>query len=337
MSVLPGSPQIGAGPATARRRPSRGRRSSMRTWRTSDRLVYGLAWASGLLLCLVAGALVIYMLVRGVQYLRPSLLFTHPDAGLVQSQTGGFLDPIIGTLLLAVIGIVIATPLAVVTAVWLMEYGRPRWLARVVESSVEIIAGTPDIVIAIFGLALFQLRILAPVSFTSSAGGVFGRSFLAAGAMISLVALPSVFIATRNGLLAIPASQREAGYALGKTRITVIRRVLLPRLRPDIATGATLGIGRIIGDTAIVVVLLGATLRIDTQGGVPGLNLLRGTGSTLTSYIYENSPAGDANAPQKAYAAAFILLLLILALNSAVGLLSRLGSGRRSTRMVSGL
>jgi phosphate transport system permease protein len=328
MSVLPGSPQIGAGPATARRRPSRGRRSSMRTWRTSDRLVYGLAWASGLLLCLVAGALVIYMLVRGVQYLRPSLLFTHPDAGLVQSQTGGFLDPIIGTLLLAVIGIVIATPLAVVTAVWLMEYGRPRWLARVVESSVEIIAGTPDIVIAIFGLAL---------SFTSSAGGVFGRSFLAAGAMISLVALPSVFIATRNGLLAIPASQREAGYALGKTRITVIRRVLLPRLRPDIATGATLGIGRIIGDTAIVVVLLGATLRIDTQGGVPGLNLLRGTGSTLTSYIYENSPAGDANAPQKAYAAAFILLLLILALNSAVGLLSRLGSGRRSTRMVSGL
>jgi phosphate transport system permease protein len=325
MSVLPGSPQIGAGPATARRRPSRGRRSSMRTWRTSDRLVYGLAWASGLLLCLVAGALVIYMLVRGVQYLRPSLLFTHPDAGLVQSQTGGFLDPIIGTLLLAVIGIVIATPLAVVTAVWL------------IESSVEIIAGTPDIVIAIFGLALFQLRILAPVSFTSSAGGVFGRSFLAAGAMISLVALPSVFIATRNGLLAIPASQREAGYALGKTRITVIRRVLLPRLRPDIATGATLGIGRIIGDTAIVVVLLGATLRIDTQGGVPGLNLLRGTGSTLTSYIYENSPAGDANAPQKAYAAAFILLLLILALNSAVGLLSRLGSGRRSTRMVSGL
>jgi phosphate transport system permease protein len=119
---------------------------------------------------------------------------------------------------------------------------------------------------------------------------------------------------------------REASYALGKTKATTIRRVLLPSIRPSIASGLALGMGRIIGDTAIVVILLGATLRIEGVGGLPGLSTLRGTGSTLTSYIYQNSPAGEGNAPQKAYAAAFVLLLLVLALNAIVTRLSR-GAG----------
>ena len=182
-----------------------------------------------------------------------------------------------------------------------------------------MIAGTPDIVIGIFGLALFQLGLFAPFSFRSSGGGVYGRSFLAAGLMASLLALPLTYTATRNGLRAIPRHLREASYALGKTRIATIRRVLLPSLRADIATGATLGMGRIIGTTALVVLLLGGGLQISTQGGVPLLSFLRGTGSTLTSYILTNSPAGEGNAPQKAYAAAFVLLLIVLALNGAVG------------------
>ena len=89
-----------------------------------------------------------------------------------------------------------------------------------------------------------------------------------------------------------------------------------------------LGIGRIIGDTAIIVILLGATLKNEPAGGVPLLGTLRGTGSTLTSYIYNNSPAGEGNAPQKAYAAAFVLLMIVLVLNALVTRLS--GSGARA-------
>ena len=74
---------------------------------------------------------------------------------------------------------------------------------------------------------------------------------------------------------------REAAFALGKTRIATIRRVLLPSVRSNIATGVTLGVSRIIGDTAIVVLLLGETLHIETQGSAPVVSLLRGTGSTL--------------------------------------------------------
>jgi phosphate transport system permease protein len=99
--------------------------------------------------------------------------------------------------------------------------------------------------------------------------------------------------------------------------------VLIPSVRSNIATGVTLGISRIIGSTAIVLILLGSTLRIETQGSIPGIGLLRGTGSSLTSYIYENSPAGEGAAPQKAYAAAFVLLIFVLVLNLIVERIGR--------------
>jgi len=312
--------------ATAQRPRRRRRMESMRDWRWGDRIAYVSCWACGLLLCLLATAIVGDMLLRGVQYLNTDLLTSRPQAGADQSTSGGFLDPIIGTVLLTVIGITIATPIAIATAVWIVEFGRPTWFARAVESGIEIVAGTPDIVIAIFGLALFQQHLFAPLSLTSEGGAVFGRSFLTAGTMMALIALPMVFGATREGLQAVPAHVREASYGLGKTKIATIRRVLLPSVRPNISTGMALGMGRIAGDTAVVIVLLGATLQLEPEGGIPGFDVLKGTGSSLTSYVYNNSPAGEGNAPEKAYAAAFVLLLIVLALNFSVDAIARRAS-----------
>jgi phosphate transport system permease protein len=258
-----------------------------------------------------------------VQYLNLDLLFTHPQPDLDQSKTGGFLDPLIGTFVLTIVGIAIATPLGVGTAVWLVEYARPFWLARAVESGVEIVAGTPSIVLAIFGLIIFQEKLFGFLSFTGEGGAVFGRSFLTAGAMMALIALPLIVGATREALLAIPGHVREASYALGKSKAATVRRVLLPASRRGIGTGVTLGMGRIAGDTAIVVILLGASLRLQGADGTPLLGTLRGTGSTLTSYVYNNSPAGEGNAPEKAYAAAFVLLLIVILLNFAVDMITR--------------
>ncbi len=313
----------------------RGRGSSMRTWRWSDRLVWLAAWGAGLSLCVVAAAILLYMGFRGIQYLRPELIFSRPQASLDQAGSGGFLDPLLGTMLLTVIGIVIAAPLAICCALWIVEYGRPRWLTRVVESSIEVVAGTPDILIAVFGLAVFQLHFLG---FASSApnGVATGTSFLAAGAMMSLIALAPIFVATRDGLQSVPTHMREAAFALGKTRIATIRRVLLPSVRPNIATGVTLGVSRIVADTAIVVVMLGDTLRITPEGGLPGVNVLRGEGSSLTSYIYDNSPAGESLAPQKAYAAAVVLLVFVLLLNLAVERFSRRSQERAGGVAIAG-
>jgi phosphate transport system permease protein len=298
-------------------------RESTSSWPLIDRIGLGLAWAAGLLLCLVASAIVIYMLVRGVQFLRPGLLFSHPQPELDQTKSGGFLDPLLGTFILTVLGTTLAILPGVSIAVWLSEYARPFWLARAVESGVEVVAGTPSIVLAIFGLIIFSQHLFAPFSFTAEGGAVFGRSFFAAGAMMALIALPLIVGATREALQAIPRHVREASYALGKTKAATIRRVLLPTARPGIATGTALGMGRIAGDTAIVVILLGASLQLSSQGSGPILSTLRGTGSTLTSYVYNNSPAGEGNAPEKAYAAAFVLLLIVITLNFAVDLISR--------------
>jgi phosphate transport system permease protein len=295
-------------------------------WSALDRLGVAAAWFCGLMLCAIAGAIVIYMLVRGLQYVNLGAIGQHP---VVQSTTqitgtsGGYLDPIEGTLILTVLGTLIALPIGVATAVWLSEYGRPSWLARAVESGVEIVAGTPTIVLAIFGLLIFSKSIFGFLSFTAVGGAVFGRSFFIAGIMMSLIALPLIVGATREALQSIPAHVREASYALGKDKASTIRRVLLPASRKGIATGTTLGMGRIAGDTAIVVILLGASLTLQGQGSAPVISTLKGTGSTLTSYVYNNSPAGEGNAPQKAYAAAFILLMIVIFMNFVIDLVSR--------------
>jgi phosphate transport system permease protein len=140
---------------------------------------------------------------------------------------------------------------------------------------------------------------------------------------MSALALPLVFASTRESLAQLPDRIREASYALGKTRATTIRRVLLPSIRPGIASGVVLGMGRIIGDTAIITIVLGATLKNEPVGSAPIVGALRGTGSTLTSYVFNNSPAGEGNSHEKAYAAAFVLLVLVLVLNALVTRLTR--------------
>jgi phosphate transport system permease protein len=295
-------------------------------WSIWDRIGVALAWIAGITLCLIAGAICIYMLVRGIQFLKLDMLVSHPKPGLGQVGTGGFSDPIIGTFALTILGTLIATPIGVAIAVWLSEYGRPAWLARAVESGVEIVAGTPTIVLAIFGLLVFSQGAFSFLSFTAAGGAVFGRSFYIAGIMMSLIALPLVVGSTREALQAIPSHVREASYALGKDRASTIRRVLIPGARRGIATGATLGMGRIAGDTAIVIILLGATLTNQGVGDTPIFSFLKGTGSTLTSYVYNNSPAGEGGAPDKAYAAAFVLLMIVILLNFGVDLIARKGN-----------
>jgi phosphate transport system permease protein len=305
------------------RAPAR-RRESTSSWRLTDRIGLAVAWGFGLLFCAITVSIVVYFLVQGLRYLRPSLLVTNPRAGFSQSETGGFLDPLLGTLIMAVMAIGIALPLGTGIAVWLSEFGRPTPLARVIESTIEMLAGAPEIVLALFGLLLFESPVLGFFSQTTN-GIVLGRSFFAAAVMLSLVALPLIVANVREGLQAIPRHVREASYAVGKTKVATTRRVLLPAARPSVITGSMLGLGRVIGDTAIVLLLLGGTLTFQSAGGLPVLSTLRGQGMALSNYIYDNAPTGDYNQPGKAYAAAFVLLILVLALNLVVERAGRRG------------
>lgn len=323
MSSPVAPPPVLPPPATNPPRPSKDAVEGSATWRPIDRVGLAICWALGLLFCAIAVAVVVYLFIQGVTYLKPSMLVTPAASGFSQGESGGFSDALFGTMIVAVMGIAIALPAGVAIAVWLVEYGRPTALARITESTIEAIAGIPSIVLALFGTVIFSSTALGFLS-RSTEGVVFGRSFFAAGAMLSLVALPLIVASTREGLNSIPRHVREASYAVGKTKAATTRRILLPSARPQVATGAMLGLGRIIGDTAIIVVLLGATQNFAPVEGVGfPLNYLRGAGTTLTNFVYEASPTGNLNQPEKAYAAAFVLLLIVLALNGAVDVVHR--------------
>jgi phosphate transport system permease protein len=312
------TPVPAAAPAPAELVVVRPKRQSTASWPLADQVGYWLCWATGIALCLIALAIVLFMLVKGISYLRPALFVQSPAPSTQQSQAGGFLDPILGTLIITALGTVIAAPIGVALAAWISEYGRPVLLARAVESAVDVIAGVPSVVLAIFGLLVFSESFLGFLSQNAANGAVYGRSFFAAGIVMSMIALPLIVGSTREALAQVPDRMREASWALGKTRASTIRYVLLPTIRPNIASGIALGMGRIIGDTAVITILLGVTLTNEGVGSLPLIGTLRGTGSTLTSYVYNNSPAGEGNAPQKAYAAAFVLLMVVLGLNALV-------------------
>jgi phosphate transport system permease protein len=323
MSSPVAPPPVLPPPATNPPRASKDAVEASATWALADRIGLAICWALGLLFCAIAVAVVVYLFIQGITYLKPSMLVTPAAGGFSQGESGGFSDALFGTMIVAVMGIAIALPAGVAIAVWLVEYGRPSALARIAESTIEAIAGIPSIVLALFGTVIFSSTALGFLS-RSTEGVVFGRSFFAASAMLSLVALPLIVASTREGLNSIPRHVREASYAVGKTKAATTRRILLPSARPQVATGAMLGLGRIIGDTAIIVVLLGATQNFAPVEGAPfPLNYLRGAGTTLTNFVYEASPTGNLNQPEKAYAAAFVLLLMVLGLNAAVDVVHR--------------
>jgi len=301
-----------------------GSHAATASWRPSDRIGLAFAWFLGLLFCVICASIVVYLAIQGIRFLHPDLLWTNPKVAADGSQngTGGILAPVLGTLIVAVIALAVATPIGTGVAVWLSEYARPAPLARVVESTVEMLAGTPSVVLALFGLLIFQAPIVSFLSQTN-AGIVYGKSFFATGAMLALLALPFVVTSVREGLQSIPNHVREASYALGKTRIATIRRVLLPAARPSVISGSMLGAGHVIGDTAIILFLLGDTFKLAPAGGFPLLGLLRGTGSTLTSFVFDNAPTGDLNNPGKAYAAAFVLMVIVVVLNVVIDVFGR--------------
>jgi phosphate transport system permease protein len=297
--------------------------------RLSDRLGVALAWLSGFILIAVVAGLLVWLGVNGLRNVSLDFIFSNPSPGsLEEGLAGGVFSPLIGTLIVIVLGTAVALPLGLATAIFLAEYGRPRWLARLADTSIDLIFGVPSIVFALFGLAIFTNGEFAFLSNeVESSGKASAASFLCASLMMSLIALPPIVRGSQAAIAGVSTVQREASYAIGKGKLATIRRVVLPAARPGVVTGTTLGIGRIAGDTAIVWLLLGGSVLAPPAPGwwEPGSwgETLTGDGSTLTTYIFYASPVGEGNADSFAYGAAFVLMMLMLVLNFGVSRFAR--------------
>src|SRR5262245_10247386 len=299
-----------------------------------ERIAVGLAWTSGVILIAAISSIVVWLAVKGASALSWDFIWKDPAPGsALEGVTGGVRGPLVGTIVLTAIGCLIALPIGVGTAVFLTEYRRPAWLAQTVESAIEVLFGVPAIVFALFGLAVFTNPLFIPLSSeVESSGNAFGRSFVVAGLMMSLLALPPITRSTQSAMLSIPRDLREASYALGKGKLATILRVVIPGSSRGVVTGVILGAGRVVGDTAIVWLLLGGVITPEVPhylNPANWLDAIRGTGATLTSYIYYASPVGEGNSPDAAYGAAFVLIVLMLLFNTALLLVIRRVSWKR--------
>ena len=282
-----------------------------------------LSWFSSSLAIMLCFGIIIYIFIKGFSQLSPSFIFTQPNPTFKEELSGGISTPIIGTFVLTLIGILVALPWALSTSIYLSEYSQKNPLAKYFRLGIDVLSGVPTIVIAIFGLAIFSNPFFGFLSsMVEGIEGVnraFGRSFFIAGLTMAVMILPFIIKTCEEAIKCVPQSYREGSLAMGASKWHTITRIVLPSATKGIVAGVVLGMGRIIGDTAIVMLTLGATLRM--TGLQPWwapqnwISTLRNTGSTLTSYIYFASPAGEGNMTGKAFGASVVLIVIIILLN----------------------
>ena len=194
----------------------------------------------------------IYMLGKiiyeGAGVITPEFLFAAPREGMTE---GGIFPCIFGTLSVTLLMILMALPLGIGAAVYLVEYGGDGAFVRIVRAAVNNLAGVPSIVYGLFGVGFFVLFVGRNIDRVLQSGLLFGQPcMLWAAATLSVLVLPVIIVSTEEALNAVPQSHRSASLALGATKWQTIRDVVLPQARGGILTGAILAISRGAGETA---------------------------------------------------------------------------------------
>jgi phosphate transport system permease protein len=270
---------------------------SLRRTRTDYK---GAAFQSLLLLSLVVGFVTLVTLLvdvfsKGWGYLDKAL-FTAPPS--IDPAIAGARPAILATIYIGVLLLLFTVPIGVGTAIYLEEYAnRDRWYNRLLELNIQNLAAVPSIVYGILGLA-FIVR-----------GIGLGRVLLAGALIITLLVLPTVIIAAREAIRAVPDSIRQGAYALGATRWQVTARQVLPAALPGIATGAILALSRGIGETAPLI-MVGAVTYIAFDP------TLLGEFTALPIQIYQWVRLPQEEFRLLAAAAIIVLLGILLSLNA---------------------
>ena len=238
------------------------------------------------------------VIADGWDLLLSSNWWTNSQRNILPDKIGGGVyHAIYGTLVQALVCAVIAVPLAVFTAVYLVEYGRGRF-SQVVSFMVDILTGIPSIVAALFIYALWVTTFK------------FERVGFAVSLSLVLLMIPVVVRSTEEILKLVPNELREASYALGVPKWKTIARIVLPTALGGIVTGVMLGLARVMGETAPLLILGPYAAGINTD-------LFNGPMAALPTMIRENFGQPDQPAVDRMWAAALTLIILVLLLNIA--------------------
>jgi len=296
-----------------------------------DRVFESLCFAAATLLLVALGGIIISLAIGGwPAFAKFGFRFFTTATWDPVAEVYGALGPIIGTLVSSALALVIALPLSLGVAIFLVELC-PNVLRRPIGTAVEMLAGIPSIVYGMWGLFVFApwfaRHIQLPAMMAAPAGSIWetltagvpnGAGILSASAILAIMILPFIAATLRELLLTVPAQVRESAYGLGSTTFEVMRKVSLPYIRTGAIGAVMLGLGRALGETMAVTFIIG------NSHGLP--NSIFASGSTIASTIANEF----AEATGEMHTASLIALGLVLfVITFAVLALARLLIGRQ--------
>jgi phosphate transport system permease protein len=270
-----------------------------------DRLVTALVWVS--FACAMAPLVWLLWVVikNGLPAINWDFLSSSMQ-NVIGDEQGGILHALIGTLLITLAATIISVPIGILTAVYLVEYGKRSQAARLITFLVDVMTGIPSIVAGLFALALFVL--LFGPAYRSGFGGAVA---------LSLLMIPTVVRSSEEMFRLVPDDLREASYALGVPKWRTIVKVVLPTSFGGVVTGVVLAISRVIGETAPLLVVAGATDGVNT-------NLFDGRMTTLPVFIFSQYSTSTPVGYERAWGGALVLIALVMVLNLIARLIGRI-------------
>ncbi|MCX5272220.1 phosphate ABC transporter permease PstA [Streptomyces virginiae] len=260
-----------------------------------DRVATSLVWVCFILAVIPLLSLMWTTISRGLKLLNGNFL-SHSMNGVTSfDEGGGVYHALLGTIEQVALATLIAAPIGLLTAVYLVEYGKGR-LAKSVTFFVDVMTGIPSIVAGLFILTTWNLML------------GFGPSGFAGAMALSILMMPVVVRSTEEMLKLVPNELREAALALGVPKWRVILKVVLPTAIGGISTGVMLAVARIAGETAPIMLLVFGSQLING-------NPFEGAQSSLPLYIWEQYKVGSEASYDRAWAAALVLIAFVMILN----------------------
>lgn len=245
---------------------------------------------------------IIYILVKGIPHLNLDLF-----AWEYNSENVSLLPALINTIFMAVISLVVAVPIGIGSAIYLVEYaGKGNKLVEVVRITAETLSGIPSIVYGLFG-SLFFVKFMG-----------LGLSLLSGALTLSVMILPLIMRSSEEALLSVPMSYREGSFGLGAGKLRTVFKIVLPSAIPGILSGVILGIGRIVGESAALIFTAGTVAEVATS--------IFDSTRTLSVHMYTIS--GEGLYINQTYATAVVLLLLVIVINAISELIGKKVGGQ---------
>ncbi len=252
-----------------------------------------LVYASAFFTISVLAFMLVYILARGIPYLKPSVFSLH-----YSSENCSVIPALVNTIFMALISLLIACPLGIGSAVYLVEYAkRGNRFVKLVRLTAETLSGIPSIIYGLFGMLLFV--------------GTFrwGYSLLAGSCTVAIMILPTIMRTTEEALLSVSDSFREGSFGLGAGKLRTVFRIVLPSAVPGILSGVILATGRVVGETAALIYTAGTVAQIPKN--------VFGSGRTLAVQMYVLSSEGLHT--NQAFATAVVLLAAVIGINALAG------------------